>query len=131
MTANGPMFTAAVTHSVTLTAGTVSGISTIIGGAGLIDNISTMMNMMGPENALGAAMNGGMRTLRGPSAPDEMVDVLEKLGRPMSRNKIREVIHEVKRKMNIGADEDLVFDYSGGLWDSRTGEYIGKIWEAF
>ena len=50
MTANGPMFTAAVTHSVTLTAGTVSGISTIIGGAGLIDNISTIMNMTAPEH---------------------------------------------------------------------------------
>jgi hypothetical protein len=39
------------------------------------------------------------------------------------------VIHIVKNKMKIGAAEDLVFDYSGGVWDSRTGEYLGKMWE--
>jgi hypothetical protein len=32
--------------------------------------------------------------------------------------------------MNIGAAEDLTFDKSGGMWDSRMGEYIGKMWEA-
>ena len=47
----------------------------------------------------------------------------------MSREQIGEVIHTVKDKMNIGAAEDLIFDRSGGMWDSRTGEYIGKMWE--
>ena len=49
---------------------------------------------------------------------------------PMSREEIREVIHKAKAKMNIGAAEDLIFDRSGGMWDSRTGEFIGKMWEA-
>ena len=47
----------------------------------------------------------------------------------MSRERIREVIHHVKNKMGIGADEDIIFDLSGGMWDSRTGEFIGKMWE--
>ena len=67
--------------------------------------------------------------LKGPNAPDDMIGVLAALGRNMDRNMIREAIHAAKRKMNMGAVEDLVFDYSGGLWDSRTGEFIGKIWE--
>ena len=46
-----------------------------------------------------------------------------------SRQQIGEVIHKAKDKMNIGAAEDVIFDRSGGMWDSRTGEYIGKIWE--
>ena len=75
-------------------------------------------------------MDRGMKIIRGPNAPDEMVGILEKLGKPMSREQIREVIHAAKRKMNIGAAEDLIFDKSGGMWDSRTGEYIGKMWEA-
>ena len=59
MTANGPMFTAAVTHSVTLTASTVSGISTIIGGGALIDNISTMMFMTGGKQPTTGLSQGG------------------------------------------------------------------------
>ena len=82
-----------------------------------------------PSNPLQEAMNRGMKVLRGSTAPDEMVEVLKKLGRPMSREQIGEVIHTVKDKMNIGAAEDLIFDRSGGMWDSRTGEYIGKMWE--
>ena len=82
-----------------------------------------------PSNPLQAAMDRGMKVLRGPSAPDEMVEVTKRLGRPMSREQIGEVIHNAKDKMNIGPAEDLVFDRSGGMWDSRTGEYIGKIWE--
>ena len=81
------------------------------------------------ENLLDVATRRGMRVLRGPAAPDRMVKVLEEMGRPMSRSKIGDVIHKVKHKMNIGPDEDLIFDRSGGMWDSRTGEYIGKIWE--
>ena len=82
-------------------------------------------------DCLQAAIDRGMKVLRGPTAPDEMVGVLQKLGRPMSRERIGDVIHLVKAKMNIGAAEDVVFDLSGGMWDSRTGEYIGKMWEAF
>jgi hypothetical protein len=29
----------------------------------------------------------------------------------------------------IGSAEDIVFDHSGGMWDSRNGEYLGKMWE--
>jgi hypothetical protein len=32
--------------------------------------------------------------------------------------------------MNMGAAEELVLDRSGGMWDSRTGEFIGKLWDA-
>ena len=75
-------------------------------------------------------MNRGMKVIRGPNAPDEILRVLERLGRPMSRERLREIIHEAKRRMKIGAAEDIIFDQSGGMWDSRTGEYIGKIWDA-
>jgi hypothetical protein len=82
------------------------------------------------NNPLKAATDRGMRTIRGRSAPDEMVEVIKKLGRPMSREQIGDVIHKAKDKMNIGAAEDVVFDRSGGMWDSRTGEFIGKLWDA-
>jgi len=81
------------------------------------------------SNPLEDAIGRGMKVLRGKGAPDDMVKVLEKLGRPMDRIKIGDIIHKVKQKMNIGAAEDLIFDLSGGMWDPRTGEYIGKIWE--
>ena len=72
-----------------------------------------------------------MRILRGPDAPDRMVDVMKNMGRPMSRTEIREVIHRVKNHPNVGlgAADDLIFDHSGGLWNSLNGEYLGKIWE--
>ena len=54
---------------------------------------------------------------------------MTKMGRPMSRTEIGDAIHKAKDLMKLGAAEDVVFDYSGGMWDSRTGEYIGKIWE--
>ncbi len=78
---------------------------------------------------LAAAISRGMKVLRGPGAPDEMVGVLKSLGRNMDRKQIREAIHAAKRKMNLGAADDVIFDRSGGMWDSRTGEYIAKIWE--
>lgn len=83
----------------------------------------------GANNPLQAAVDRGMRTISGPSMPDTIVDLSEKLGHPVTREQIREIIHDAKRKMGIAADEDLIFDYSGGMWDSRTGEYIGKFWE--
>ena len=92
--------------------------------------VSQFNKIIAELTPLDAAVGRGMRILRGTGAPGDMVGVLKKLGKPMNRNKIGEVIHDVKRKMGIGADEDLIFDYSGGMWDSRTGEYIGKMWEA-
>jgi hypothetical protein len=44
-----------------------------------------------------------MKYLRGPNAPDKMVGVMKRLGRPMIREKIGEVIHRVKDKYKIGA----------------------------
>jgi hypothetical protein len=81
------------------------------------------------NNSLEDAVARGMKTIRGKDAPDQMVGVLEKLNRPMSREKIGDVIHKVKSDQGIGAAEDIVFDHSGGMWDSRNGEYLGKIWE--
>ena len=31
--------------------------------------------------------------------------------------------------VGLGAADDIVFDLSGGMWNSRNGEFIGKIWE--
>jgi hypothetical protein len=59
-----------------------------------------------------------------------MVGILEKLAKPMSRAKIGEVIHAVKEEMKNGPAEDVICDHSGGMWDSLTGEFIGKMWEA-
>jgi hypothetical protein len=58
-----------------------------------------------------------------------MVEVLEKVGKPMTRKQIGEIIHKAKNKMMLGPTDDLIFDRSGGMWDPRTGEYIGKMWE--
>ena len=77
------------------------------------------------------AINKGMRSFRGKDAPDRMVEVMKKMGRPMSRTEIGNKIHKAKKNLDIGPAEDVVFDHSGGLWDSRTGEYISKIWELF
>jgi RHS repeat-associated protein len=82
-----------------------------------------------PINALQPAIERGMRIIRGPSAPDQMVEVLEKVGKPMTRKQIGEIIHKAKNKMMLGPTDDLIFDRSGGMWDPRTGEYIGKMWE--
>lgn len=79
---------------------------------------------------LGTAVARGMRTITGPSMADDAVELAARRGQPMSRERIREIIHLAKQKMNIGPAEDLVLDMSGGMWDSRTGEYIGKLWEA-
>ncbi|VAX41326.1 hypothetical protein MNBD_PLANCTO02-394 [hydrothermal vent metagenome] len=40
-----------------------------------------------------------------PYGADEMVEILEKIGKPMTREKIGEVIHLIKDKMGIGAAE--------------------------
>lgn len=101
------------------------------GGIGMVKGPYIPKVPLTAGNALQAAVSRGMRILRGPTAPDDMVSVLEKLGKNMTREEIGTAIHAAKRKMNIGAAEDVIFDHSGGLWDSRTGEYIGKIWEAF
>jgi hypothetical protein len=79
---------------------------------------------------LADAINRGMKTITGPNMADEAVEIAKKLGQPLSRDRIREIIHTAKNKMNIGAAEDLVLDRSGGMWDSRTGEFIGKLWDA-
>jgi hypothetical protein len=78
---------------------------------------------------LGLAVAKRMRVIQGPGAPDELVNVLQKLGRNIDRNQLREVIHRIKDKMKLGATDDLVWDHSGGVWDSRTGEFLGKVWE--
>jgi hypothetical protein len=70
-----------------------------------------------------------MKIIRGKDAPDRMVEVMQKLKQPMSREKIGDIIHKVKFDQGIGAAEDMVFDHSGGMWDSRNGEYLGKMWE--
>ena len=79
---------------------------------------------------LGAAIGRGMKTISGPTMADDAVEIAAKLGKPMTRQEIREIVHIAKNKMNIGAAEDLVLDLSGGMWDSRTGEFIGKLWDA-
>jgi hypothetical protein len=79
---------------------------------------------------LGAAVARGMTVISGPTMADQAVEIAARLGKPMTRQQIREIIHLAKDKMNIGAAEDLVLDLSGGMWDSRTGELIGKLWDA-
>jgi hypothetical protein len=74
---------------------------------------------------LGAAIGRGMKTISGPTMADDAVEIAAKLGKPMTMQEIREIVHIAKNKMNIGAAEDLVLDLSGGMWDSRTGEFIG------
>jgi hypothetical protein len=83
------------------------------------------------NNYLQEAIARGMKVLRGPSAPEELVGVMDKLGRPISRVQIGDVIHKVKADVTVGlgAADDIVFDLSGGMWNSRNGEPIGKIWE--
>ena len=81
------------------------------------------------DNSLEAAKAQGMSVIEGLDAPDRMVEVTAKLKRAMTRQEIREKIHKVKELGNVEAAEDLVFDRSGGIWDSRTGEYLQKMWE--
>ena len=83
------------------------------------------------NNCLEEAIARGMSILRGPSAPDDLVAVMQRLGRPMDRTQIGEVIHKVKADptVGLGAADDLVFDFSGGLWNGVNGEYLGKIWD--
>jgi len=42
---------------------------------------------------------------------------------------IGEQIHRFKDAAGLGPADDLIFDYSGGVWNSLTGKYLGKIWE--
>ena len=78
---------------------------------------------------LGEAVKRGMRVFHGEDAPQQVVDILRKMGRNEDIYKVGEVIHAAKDFYGIGAAEDIVFDYSGGMWDSRSGDYLGKIWE--
>ena len=89
------------------------------------------MGVLVHNNYLQEAIARGMKVLRGPSAPEELVGVMDKLGRPISRVQIGDVIHKVKADVTVGlgAADDIVFDLSGGMWNSRNGEPIGKIWE--
>lgn len=79
---------------------------------------------------LGAAIGRRMKTISRPTMAVDAFEIAAKLGKPMTRQEIREIVHIAKNKMNIGAAEDLVLDLSGGMWDSRTGEFIGKLWDA-
>ena len=79
---------------------------------------------------LGDAVGRGMHVITGPTMADYMVDIAARLGNARTREQVREIIHRAKDKMNIGPAEDLGVDLSGGLWDTRTGEYISKIWES-
>lgn len=83
------------------------------------------------NNCLEEAIARGMSVLRGPSAPDSMVAVMENLGRPMSRTQIGDIIHKVKADptVGLGAADDVVFDFSGGMWHGVNGEYLGKMWD--
>ena len=83
------------------------------------------------NNYLQEAIARGMKVLRGPPTPDELVGVMDILGRPISRVQIGDVIHKVKADVTVGlgAADDIVFDLSGGIWNSRNGEPIEKIWE--
>jgi len=77
---------------------------------------------------LADAVGRGMSFRRGPGAPDEFMDQLTKMGRSEDRAWLGEQIHKAKKAANLGAAEDLIFDLSGGVWDSRTGEFLEKIW---
>lgn len=79
---------------------------------------------------LGETVGRGMNTSNGPTLADDIVDITSRSGHPRSREQNREIIHRAKDMMDIGPAEDLVIDLSGGMWDSRTGEYIAKIWDA-
>jgi hypothetical protein len=83
------------------------------------------------NNSLQDAIARGMRVIVGEDAPDQMVGVLARLGKPMSRVQIGDVIHKVKGLEKLKAAENIVFDHSGGMWNPRTGDFIGKMWDPF